>query len=874
MENINNKLLNIIINIKNHIDKLYSDNMIDTISKVSYTQKLLEISNNITNKTDKTELDKQISIIKSIILNNIGYPSIIKLVSLYNNFIINTTIQELLQEIDPIFIPTFIKEDNISNIHQDTYIFDKSIKDKYDILELKIQLTIFDKFNINKCLIIIGYFINDNILLVNKTCNNNFKLYFKNISSIYIKIKDIDLNFVKKFIKYDYIGNVYSINTNDYINYINNSYNKYKELCKLNFLSIVSKYISDNITLDVKNIYYVIILLLLGNENSINMAHLLLDITKEKNKIIIYNTIINRLPFNLLIKIKQKTTNNDSIELTNNIDYKKILLINTNIPLIAKNYALEKIEEMKLFNNDYYKQLTFVKTIINYPWVSNKDDNDFDILYNQSSENIKKYLLSISYNLNNLSYGHEIAKKYLLQIICKWLFNPNCGGYSFGFVGPPGIGKTLLAKSISNALNIPFAEITLGGQNDGELLQGHSYTYSGSQPGLIIKKMIEMGRTRGILYFDELDKTCSKHGILNEITSILIHLTDPNMNKSFQDRFFQGIDFPIDKIIIIFSYNDPTMIDPILLDRLIQIEIAPFTIIDKINNLQKFIIPEILKSFNITHNWIIFKDNILEYIIKNYTNESGVRTIKRKIEQIYLSLNLDKYINNMNDDIILNIEIIHKILGNATITSPNTHNNNLVGVINALYVSQYDEGGILPIQITNNYIMSNNFDIKITGKQGDIMKESIYCAYNIAISYIIKNLNKYSFINNLDEYISSQFKNGFHVHTPSLSISKNGSSAGCAYTCAFISKILNIPILNNIAISGEIDLIGNISKIGGLLYKLFGAKKANINIVYIPQNNYNDYLDIINKYPNLIDDNFNIKFINNIDEIINNILVN
>jgi ATP-dependent Lon protease len=173
-------------------------------------------------------------------------------------------------------------------------------------------------------------------------------------------------------------------------------------------------------------------------------------------------------------------------------------------------------------------------------------------------------------------------KKSLLQIIGKWISNPSSQGTSFGLVGPPGVGKTLLAKSVSTALDIPFIQITLGGQNDGELLHGHGYTYSGSQPGLIIKKMVEAGKARCILYFDELDKSTSKHGNINEITSILIHLTDPNMNKTFQDRFFQGIDFPLDKVIMIFSYNDSQKIDPILLDRLFEIKVDPYSINEKI----------------------------------------------------------------------------------------------------------------------------------------------------------------------------------------------------------------------------------------------------------------------------------------------------
>ena len=170
------------------------------------------------------------------------------------------------------------------------------------------------------------------------------------------------------------------------------------------------------------------------------------------------------------------------------------------------------------------------------------------------------YLDKVETTLQTSCYGHGEAKILLLQMIAKWISNSSAGGTCFGLVGPPGVGKTLLAKSVSKALNIPFAQITLGGQNDGELLHGHGYTYSGSQPGMIIKKMVEMGKSRCILYFDELDKTCSKHGNINEITSILIHLTDPNMNKTFQDRFFQGVEFPLDKVIMIFSYNDSKIV--------------------------------------------------------------------------------------------------------------------------------------------------------------------------------------------------------------------------------------------------------------------------------------------------------------------------
>lgn len=525
---------------------------------------------------------------------------------------------------------------------------------------------------------------------------------------------------------------------------------------------------------------------------------------------------------------------------------------------------------MKSSNNEYYKQLTFVKHILNFPWSSPND--------NLLVKNPTEYLTNIENKLNTMSFGHELAKKALLQTIGKWISNPSSQGTCFGLVGPPGVGKTLLAKSISKALDIPFAEITLGGQNDGEILHGHGYTYSGSQPGLIIKKMVEMGKSRCIIYFDELDKACSKHGSINEITSILIHLTDPNMNKTFQDRFFQGVDFPIDKVIIIFSYNDSKLVDPILLDRIKQIEVAAYSINEKMKIIKNFVIPEIIQAIGLTgETWCNLSDELIEFLIEKYTNEAGVRSIKRQIEEIFLTLNLDKiyqrneFENNNFKEITK--ELIIRILNNPKNEITKIHSKEMVGVINGLYASNNSEGGIIPIQIFNNLISNTtSYEIKLTGNQGNVMKESVQCSLTTALNYIKSNLHKYPGIKNFDKYLLS-FKHGFHIHAPSTSTPKDGPSAGCAFTSAFISRILNRPIKNDIAMTGEIELTGKITKIGGLNFKLFGAKKAGVKLVYVPKENENDLNEIITKNPLLIDDNFKVKLYDYIDEIIDEILI-
>jgi ATP-dependent Lon protease len=353
------------------------------------------------------------------------------------------------------------------------------------------------------------------------------------------------------------------------------------------------------------------------------------------------------------------------------------------------------------------------------------------------------------------------------------------------------------------------------------------------------------------------------------------------MNKTFQDRFFQGIDFPLDKVIMIFSYNDASLVDPILLDRLKQIQVGAYVLSDKIKIVKEFIIPEIAESVGLKNeSWININNSLIEWIVENYTNEAGVRSIKRKIEQIFLTLNLDRIHmqNDFKDGEIKEItkEMIIQILDMPKNDFTKIHEKPLVGNINGMYATSSGEGGIIPIQIFNNFSSSpNTFEIKLTGKQGDVMKESVQCSLTSAIDYIRRNYNKYKDIvgKNLDKYLINHFKYGFHVHTPSTSTPKDGPSAGCAFTCAFISRILNKPIRNDIGMTGEIELTGKITKIGGLNFKLIGTKKAGVKLVFVPKENEKDINEIKTKYPNLIDNDFKIEFVDYIDDIVDKILL-
>ena len=732
----------------------------------------------------------------------------------------------------------------------------------------------------NKCFIIEGIFKVDSMNIILKTCQiaNKF-IYFKKKSLEHtLKKTQATKKFKKTFLKNLSIYEIMVYNNDDFITLINDNYNNYLSLISKSFMNIMKDFIKKNNTLS--DMFITIRLLLLGNEENINIACLLFEITKDKkiNSSIIYDTIYRNLCYVSQIKLKKasslmkdelKKVQSLSIE---DIDLKKQVLILKNMPLTIKSYAFEKIEEMKTSNNEYYKQLMYVKTLIKFPWPSPNDDLLFQDL-NTNLPKRKKYISQIEDNLKKLTYGHLEAKKAILLTLCKWITNPNSSGNVIALVGPPGVGKTLLAKSIGDALDIPFVQITLGGQNDGELLHGHGYTYSGSQPGMIVKKMVDAGKSRCIMYFDELDKACSKHGATNEITSILIHLTDPNMNKTFQDRFFQGVDFPLDKVIMIFSYNDSKLIDPILLDRFKEIQIKPYSAKDKISIIKSFMLDEICNNIGLSDIKFDISDDDLYYLIDKYTIEAGVRNVKRKLEDILLNLNVDRlYQKNKFTDpniknIIINKDMINEILNDSGMDVEKIHKKPEVGIINGLYATSIGSGGIVPIQIYSNYYGSEGqFNLKLTGSQGDVMKESVQCSLTCALDYLYRNKEKHG-IDDINNLLKTKWSCGFHIHAPSGGTPKDGPSAGCAFTIAFISRILDKPIYNDVAMTGEIDLIGNVTKIGGLEYKINGAKKAGIKKIIISNENKKDY-EKIKKNDSKLFKNMKMIFVDRIDEII------
>lgn len=918
-------------NFQNHIEKCYNDHIItirdrnnflkqinDCIRQLNttYNIAMIEIGENENESENKTnilnfneknamEMRNLMHIHKIIGINDyndpfkeinnalvskfgtkIGFPSFHIALSIIigdqYKYLFNVEVNNMITFYNNIFVPLKYA---VTKINDTRIIFiNKTELNQFVLIQNCVNIYVK---NNDSYIVFSGYFTHDSLNIIIRTsqlCNNFIYQKRKELEQFIISKKEINDKFIRSYMRNISVCDIITLSNDDFNANIMEDYKLYNKLIKLSFIHLMKEFVKDESDqkLCLKNMFNIIRLLLLGSDESINIAGLLYGITKEKKidtEFSISEIIYKNLSYLSQIKLR-KTVANIKIEMDkikamsiDDIDLKKQIVTCNHMPDVVKKAAFEKIEEMKTSNNEYYKQLMYVRTLLNYPWPSSEDDTFFADI-GKTKEKSKKFLDHVIGSLNDKVYGHIECKQSIKELIGKWLCNPSSSGSAIGLSGPPGVGKTLIAKAIGDSLGIPFVQITLGGQNDGELLHGHGYTYSGSQPGMIVKKMVEAGNARCIMYFDELDKACKRYDS-NEIYNILIHITDTNTNTEFQDRFFQEIKFPLNKVLFIFSYNDSSLIDPILMDRIKEIDVKPFKLLDKKIIINKFLIKEMCDLVGFENESIIIDDNTIEYIINQYTNESGVRDLKRKLEKIFLKLNIDRIYNtnvfekintvSKNKPVTLTKESIVNYLGKNTIHVQYTHVENLVGVINGLYATDSGQGGILPIQIFDNYANDDGkFTLKFTGSQKRVMRESVISAFTCAVHCIREDIrNEY--------FLKHPF--GMHIHCTGTATPKDGPSGGSSFTCGIISRILNKKIRCDVALTGEIELTGKITKIGGLPYKLTGAKRAGIKLVLVSSENTDDIETIKKDYDGLIDENFQIILVDNIKDILQHTLV-
>lgn len=585
-------------------------------------------------------------------------------------------------------------------------------------------------------------------------------------------------------------------------------------------------------------------------------------------------TVIEKLFPGITVSKKEKYT---TMEITNNIKYIESYVLENIAKIIGSKVDTQTLKTVFSYINEMSKSKGWKKMVKGKTKADQRaglvaylKDTDikysyeiYDVLNDNSQMNVLKTMNdvgAVKSNIKSLNktmdtiydtmdesiYGHKYAKNQIMKIIAQWM-NGEQSGYCFGFEGPPGIGKTSLAKKgLANCLkddmgeSRPFAFIALGGSCNGSYLEGHSYTYINSNWGRITDILMQSKCMNPIIYIDELDKV-SKTESGKEIIGILTHMIDQTQNDVFQDKFFSGIDIDLSKALFIFSYNDVKQIDPILLDRIHRIKFESLSVSDKIVIVKKYILPEINKKMGF-ENVVELSDEIIQYIIDTYTAESGVRKLKEILFDLFGEINLEIIRNRDDDDLTLPIQIKMENLDTYLERYPKLeekyiHKKPEMGIINGLWASVAGKGGITPIEC-RYFPTTSFFELKLTGLQGEVMKESMNVAKTLAWNLTLDEVKT-----DLIQYFEKTKCQGLHIHCPEGAVSKDGPSAGVAITCAIYSLLNKRPIRNDVAITGEVTLQGDVTAIGGLDLKIAGGIRAGVKTFLYPKSNNKDFVE-------------------------------
>ena len=511
----------------------------------------------------------------------------------------------------------------------------------------------------------------------------------------------------------------------------------------------------------------------------------------------------------------------------NDIKEIKQKLLSLQAPEKIKERIQKEIEKYEMLSDNSPEVgiiRNYIECLMSLPWEISTEDN-------KDISKIKNVLDNSHYGLNEIK--ERIIEYIATKDICDKDQSIIC------FVGPPGVGKTTMAKSIANALNKNFVKISVGGLDDVSEIIGHRKTYIGSYPGKIIQGLKKVKSNNPVFLIDEIDKMNSNNKS-NPIASLL-DILDKEQNNRFVDNYIEE-EFDLSKVMFILTANDLSSIPTEIKDRLEIIELNSYTIEEKESIAEEYIIPSLNKEYNLN---LTFSDKVVKEIIIYYTKEAGIRELNRCITNIYRKHITYSYDGN-------EIEDIKKYLGNYKYKY--LYNNKCAkpGIVNTLAYTPY--GGLV-LKTTSVYYKGNG-NIEITGQIGNVMKEST----TIALSYIKEN----SEIFNIDY---SLFTNNFHIHFEEGSIPKDGPSAGVSIVTSLISTLKKMTIPNTVSMTGEITLRGKILPVGGLKEKLITATISNIKTVYVPLDNKEEVMEIDKS----ITSKLKIKYVDDYIEIYNDL---
>lgn len=508
------------------------------------------------------------------------------------------------------------------------------------------------------------------------------------------------------------------------------------------------------------------------------------------------------------------------------------------------------------------KSKKWIESLLNLP-IGKYAETKVSIGKNTPLE-ISQFMGEIQETFDNAVHGHDDAKKQVMRVMGQWVANEGAGGEVIALQGPPGNGKTTFAKEgIAKALGRPFCFIALGGAQDSSLLLGHELTYVGSKYGKISEKLMEAKVMNPVIYIDELDKiSTTERG--REIIGVLTHLLDSSQNKEFEDVYFDGVKLDLSRALFVCSYNDESAIDPILKDRMITVRTKGHGKSDKVIIAKKHLIPKMLKEMSLDPDSIEFSDDMIRYMIDSYTHEAGVRRLKECILGIIREVNLNRLVSSTTTfPIVVDKDLIHECLKKPRVYSEKIRDRPEVGTMNGLYADSLGGGGITIVQAAPT-VSDKRLELVLTGSQGGVMQESVRAARTVTWQILPAEIRK---------RILREEPFGLHLHFTDTAQPKDGPSAGGAITSTMISQLTGVPLRNDVAATGEIDLTGNITAIGGLESKLIGAKKAGVKKVLFPKENLEDFEEAKKKFPALIDENFTAEPVSHIIELLQHVLV-
>ena len=474
---------------------------------------------------------------------------------------------------------------------------------------------------------------------------------------------------------------------------------------------------------------------------------------------------------------------------------------------------LQKLKMMPSMSSEANVVRNYIDWLLSMPWAEKTEDN-FDL---EKAEKV----------LDAQHYGLEKVKERIIEYLAVAQQVGKMKGPIICLVGPPGVGKTSLARSVAEALGRKFARVSLGGIRDEAEIRGHRRTYIGAMPGKVIQSLRKTKFNNPLLLFDEIDKM--SHGVMGDPAAALLEVLDPEQNHTFMDHYLE-VEFDVSDVLFFCTANVPQNIPPALKDRMEVIRLSGYTELEKENIARKHLLPKQMDENGLTSKRIQFQQKAILKIIRNYTREAGVRNLEREIAKTCrkVATQLVKK-TNLNKVVVTPLRV-QKYLGVQSYKHGKAEEKNEIGTTCGLAWTQ--AGGELLVTEVN--IMKGTGKLQLTGKLGDVMKESAQAA----LSYVRTNANQLGIFSSVFE------KTDIHIHVPSGAVPKDGPSAGVTIATSIVSAFTSIPVRKEVAMTGETTLRGKVLAIGGLKEKLLAAKRGLISTVIIPHKNKKDLSEI------------------------------